>query len=171
MPVARIMAPVGDEPLYFDFVKWDGPPPPLVRQHLESFTVAGIDGSGARLIGAYGDAFTVRAIGVFAAWGSTANRELFTAERAAYRCRELIGQPCKLSYEGLDYGALYDTRYQVEDVQIEGIKRHVRILGPGYDYVLGAVHIVNWTLRPIYFGEGEPVPLPGTEGPNNPPLE
>lgn len=170
MPVARIMSPTGDEPLYFDFYRWEGPPPPLVRPHIETFTVPGVNGSGARSIGAFGDSFTVRATGVFAAWGNVVNRDLFTAERAAYRCRELIGQICLLSYEGLDYGDLYDHRYRVENLTVDEIKRHLRLIGPTYDLALGAAHVVTWTLRPVYVGENDPVPLPGAEGPNNPDL-
>lgn len=170
MTVARLIAPTDIDPLYFDFTKWDGPSPALVRQHVETFSIAGIDGSGTRLVGVYGDAFTVRTQSVHSQWGST-DRDEFTAERAAYRCRELIGQLCGLTYEGVDYFTYYDHQYLVEEVTVDNIKRNVRLIGPDYDFPLGAVLTATWVLRPVFVGDGEGVPEPGAVGPNNPEID
>lgn len=144
--------PVGFDPLWFDFAKWDGSPPQLVRQHIEPFSLAGIDGSGARLTGVYGDAFTIETEGAFASLG--------WAEYAAGRTRELIGLLCLVYWERMDYDKVYKTRYLVENVTPGRIKSHVRLLGPNYDYPLGAILSANWTLRPVYVGDGDPLSPP-----------
>ena len=148
--------PPGFEPLSFAFTKWDGPPPGLVRQHVEPFSLAGVDGIGARLTGIYGEAFTVGTESVFALFGDL-DRTVTTAELASGRVRELIGEICFVAWEGLSYDTAYKTRYLVENVVPVRVKRNVRLIGQTFDYSLGSILSANWTLRPIYVGSGNPL--------------
>ena len=123
------------------FVRWEGPRPQLVKQHTREFTKPGQDAISTQLMGTFGDPFQVRLSAVFA------SQILAQSAEAAYRL--YIGTTQVLVHEGVNYSSSYSTAYFVKDVVVQESKRHVRLIGPTYDYPGGWKVVSDWVLIPI----------------------
>lgn len=126
----------------FGFVRWEGPPPQLVKQHLQRFTKPGQDGISAQAMGIYGDPFQVTLTGVFP------NQSQGLIAEDAYRF--LVGAPTQVViFNGVNYFTTYSHRYLVDNVQTTEFKRHPLLSGINYAYYGGWRLQSQWTLVPI----------------------
>lgn len=126
----------------YGFVRWEGPPPQLVSQHIQRFTKTGQAGISALALGVHGDPFQVTLDAAFA------NQGLGQIAENGYRF--LIGaSPQVVIFNSINYLAAYQHIYLVESVRTEEFKRHPRLIGRNYDYIHGWRLRTNWTLVPI----------------------
>ncbi len=126
----------------YGFIKWDGPPPQLVQQHLAKFTKAGQNGISAQLLGVHGDSFEVTLT------AAVEIQDQGMVFENAYRT--LVGSsPQPVMFNGVNYQAAYGHLYLVERVQIESFTRHPLLVAPGYVYYGGWLLKSRWTLTPI----------------------
>ena len=124
----------------FGFIRWEGPPPSLVREHVTEFSKIGTNGISAQLLGIHGDPFEVQ----LTAW--FANEVLCRASQYGYR--GIIGTTSNLIYENTLYTTFYSHKYLVHAVDMVQAKRRPRLLGPSIDYIGGWELISRWTLIP-----------------------
>jgi hypothetical protein len=123
------------------FVKWEGPPPQLVKQHIARFTKTGQAGFSAQLLGIYGDPFDVTLTAVIP------NQAAGTILEEFYRT--LIGASTQtVVYNDVDYSFRFNHTYLVENVETVSFKRHPLLIGPTYSYPGGWVLKSRWLLIP-----------------------
>lgn len=126
----------------FEFVRWQGVPPPLVKQHVVPFNKIGLPGVGAIKTGNHGDPFDVTLSAVFA------NKANAILVEESYR--DLIGaSPATVVYDNLDYFLTYFHSFLVVNVETISIKAHPLLLGPGYSYPGGTMVRSHWQMIPI----------------------
>lgn len=126
----------------YGFVRWEGPPPQLVRQHIQRFTKTGQNGLSALALGAHGDPFSVTLDAVFP------NQALGQVAENGYRF--LIGSSAQIVvYNSINYFAAYQHLYLVESVETTDFRRHPRLIGRTYDYIHGWRLQSRWSLVPI----------------------
>lgn len=125
----------------FGFVRWEGPRPQFVKQHVQEFTKGGQDGISAQLLGTRGDPFQVQLSAVMPSVAQVAVIE------ANYRL--LIGTVTNVIYEGMNYTIGYRTQYLVHDAMNVSVKRHPLLFGPGYNYPGGWKVVSRWILIPV----------------------
>ena len=126
----------------YGFVRWQGPAPQLIKQHVRTFSKVGQSGIAAQLLGTFGDPFDVELEAHFDNQTNTS-----TAENAY---RALIGaSPQTVVYNGVNYSSAYSHTYLVLDVGIVEIKRCPRLMGISYDYAGGYRVRSRWRLQPI----------------------
>jgi len=126
----------------FDFVRWEGQPPPLVKQHVATFNKIGQAGIAAQNTGITGDIFEVTLSAVFA--------DRATAMAAEETYRDLIGaDPVLLKYEDIDYLFTYWHRFLVMGCDTVSMKRHPLLFGPGYHFPGGWLVKTRWRMVPI----------------------
>lgn len=126
----------------FDFVRWEGPPPPLVKQHVATFNKIGLPGISAQRTGIHGDPFEVMLTSVFA---TQANQ--ITVEEAY---RDLIGaDPVQVKWNNLNFLMQYYHLYLVTGVETMRIKAHPLLVGPGYSYAGGYLVQTRWSMVPV----------------------
>lgn len=126
----------------FDFVRWDGSPPPLVKEHVATFNKIGQAGISAQRTGIHGDPFEATLSAVFA----TKNDMLVETE--SYR--DLIGAtPSQVVYDDTNLFFLYSHLYLVTAVDTVSTKTHPRLVGPGYDLLGGWLVKTRWQMVPI----------------------
>lgn len=123
------------------FVKWEGQPPQLVKQHLARFTKTGQAGFSAQLLGVYGDPFDVTLTAVI---DNQANGLVL---ENGYR--SLIGvSPQIVVFNDVNYATEFSHTYLVENVETLSFKRHPLLIGPTYSYPGGWVIKSRWLLIP-----------------------
>lgn len=127
-----------------NFVRWEGPRPQLVKQHVRKFVKPGTSGLSAQLVGIHGDEFNVQLSSVY----SNATQVL-VAESAL---RSMIGGVYTLWYEGVNYTTTFQTQYLMDSLTVQSAKRHPLLVGPGYSYIGGWKIVSQVTLTPIYIG-------------------
>jgi hypothetical protein len=126
----------------FDFVRWEGPPPPLVKQHVATFNKIGQPGISAQRTGIHGDPFEAVLTSVFA----TQFNQIVVEE--AYR--DLIGtDPVQIKWNNINYLMQYFHLYLVTGVETLRIKAHPLLIGPGYSYAGGYLVQTRWSMIPI----------------------
>ncbi len=126
----------------FGFVRWDGPRPQFVTEHVVEFRKIGQAGIGAQLQGVHGDPFNVSLHAVFA--------DQPTARAAEVAYRSAIGTaPLTLVYEGTNYFTAYGHKYFVHDARAVFAKCLPRLIGPTWDYTGGWLVVSNWVLIPV----------------------
>lgn len=126
----------------YGFVRWEGPPPQLVRQHIQRFTKTGQSGQSALILGAHGDPFQITVDAVFP------NQGLGQVAENGYRF--LVGaSPQVIVFNSINYFIAYQHLYLVEMVDTTEFKRHPRLIGRNYDYIHGWRLRSQWTLVPI----------------------
>jgi hypothetical protein len=126
----------------YGFTKWDGPPPQLVKQHIQRFTKLGQAGISALALGIHGDPFQVT---LDAKFSSQANA--MVAE-AGYRTL-IAAAPQVVTFNGVNYSTAHSHTYLVESVETVSFKRHPRLIGPGINYLHGWILKSRWQLIPI----------------------
>lgn len=125
----------------YEFVKWEGPPPQLVKQHLARFTKTGQPGFSAQMLGAYGDPFDVTVSAVVA---NQANG--ITLENGY---RSLIGASTQtVIFNGVNYSTQFSHTYLVENVETVEFRTLPRLIGPTYNFAGGWRLISRWLLVP-----------------------
>lgn len=128
----------------FDFVRWEGPPPPLVKPHVAIFNKIGQAGISAQNTGAHGDVFEAVLWSVFDTQLNAAYVE------DAYRF--LIGtNPVFIKYNDIDYAFTFQHRYLILACDTISIKRHPLLWGPGYNFPGGWLVKTRWQMVPITF--------------------
>lgn len=126
----------------YGFTRWDGPPPRLVNQHIQTFTKTGQNGISALALGIHGDPFSVNLDAKFA------SQELGLIAEDGYRF--LIGAvPQVVIFNSVNYFTVFAHRFLVESVEITGFKRHPLLVGPGFNYPGGWVLKSRWQMRGI----------------------
>lgn len=126
----------------FDFIKWEGPPPQLVKQHLAKFTKTGQAGISAQLLGIHGDSFDVQ---LFAAFPT---QDAGMVYETGYRT--LIGDsPQIILFNDVNYFTAYGHTFLVESVETTSFKRHPLLISPSYAYYGGWLLKSRWLLTPI----------------------
>ena len=124
----------------FGFVRWEGPRPQFVKQHVQTFARPGQDGTSALKLGNYGDPFQVQLTAVYTDEAS--------ARSAESTYRNTIGTIQILIYEGTNYRTLYQHDYLVQNVSNTRVQRNAWLLGPTYQYPLGWQVFSDWVLIP-----------------------
>lgn len=126
----------------FGFVKWEGPPPQLVKQHLAKFTKTGQAGLSAQLLGAHGDSFDVQLSAAFE------TQDLGIVCENGYR--SLIGSSSQvIIFNDVNYYTRFTHTYLVESVETVSFKRHPLLLSPSYAYYGGWLLKSRWILTPV----------------------
>jgi len=125
----------------FDFVRWEGSPPPLVKQHVATFNKIGQAGISAQLTGIHGDPFEATLSAVFA------NQLNAITVEEAYR--DLIGVVSQVKWNNVDYLFQYSHAYLVTNVDTISVKAHPSLIGLGYSYPGGYLVKTRWTMVPI----------------------
>ena len=126
----------------FGFVKWEGPPPRLVNQHLQVFTKTGQNGISALALGIHGDPFSVNLEARFA------TQEIGLIAENGYRF--LVGaNPQIVVFNGVNYFTAFGHNFLVEAVEITSFKRHPLLAGPGFAYYGGWALKSRWQLRGV----------------------
>lgn len=125
----------------FDFVRWEGPPPPLVKQHVIAFNKIGQPGISAQNTGIHGDQFDVTLTSVFA------NQANAIVVEEAYR--DLIGTVSQVKWNNINYLFQYAHTYLPMAVDTLSVKAHPLLVGPGYSFVGGYLVLTRWSLIPI----------------------
>ena len=126
----------------FDFVRWEGSPPPLVKEHVATFNKIGQAGISAQRTGIHGDPFEVTLSAVFA------NKNDALVEESTYR--NLIGaNPSQIVYDNTNFWFQYAHLYLVTAVDTVSMKAHPRLVGPGYDLLGGWLVKTRWQMVPI----------------------
>lgn len=128
----------------YNFIRWEGPRPQLVKQHVRTFTKPGSNAITAQLLGVHGEEFAVRLTSVYAT-----EPEVLIAEN---HYRLLVGQVLSLWYEGASYDLLHSTRYLVNSVMGMEAKRHPLLIGLGYHFPGGWRVVTDFRLTPVYVG-------------------
>lgn len=125
----------------YGFIRWEGPPPQLVKQHLARFTKTGQAGFSAQLLGIHGDPFDVTLTAV------VANQAAGTTLEGGYRA--LIGASTQVVvFNDVNYSTAFSHTYLVENVETVSFKRHPLIVGTGYNFPGGWVLKSRWLLVP-----------------------
>ena len=126
----------------FAFVKWQGPPPQLVSQHLEIFRKTGQPGISALALGASGRAFNVDLTAVFP------TQDLGQIAENGYRL--LVGSdPQIIVFNSINYFVAYGHTYLVTQVETTSFSRHPLLAGIGYSYYGGWRLMSRWSLVPV----------------------
>lgn len=126
----------------FDFIRWEGPPPPRVKQHVATFNKIGLAGISAQNTGIHGEIFETMLSAVFA------NEAAVRAAEESYR--DLIGvDPLILVYDNIDYSFNYFHRYLVLSCDTVSMKRHPLLFGPGYSFPGGWLIKTQWRMVPV----------------------
>ena len=126
----------------YGFIRWEGPPPPLVKQHVTTFNKIGQAGISAQLTGIHGDYFEVSLSAAFA------NQAAAIVADESYR--DLIGAaPQELIFNGIDYLFAFQHTYLVTAIDTTRMKSHPLLIGPGYSYPGGYLVQTRWQMVPI----------------------
>lgn len=125
----------------YGFVKWDGPPPQLVKQHVAKFTKTGQSGISVQMLGVHGDSFSVQLTAVF-----PDQSKLAVAENGY---RTLVGGTQVVTHNSINYLTAYGHRYLVESVETLRSTRHPHLVGRTYDYYGGWMLVSRWQFTPI----------------------
>lgn len=126
----------------FGFVRWNGPPPQLVSEHLRTFTKGGQNGISAQALGVYGSPFDVE----LEAWFP----DQLTAGASEDAYRYLVGSgPQLVLYNGFNYWPVFGHKYLILDVKTVEIKTVPRLIGPSIDYYGGWRLRSRWQMQPI----------------------
>ena len=126
----------------FGFVRWEGPPPQLVRQHIQRFTKTGQGGISALALGVHGDPFTVNLTAAYPNQGSGMLAE------DGYRW--LVGaNPQVVLFNSINYLTVFQHTYLVDSVSTTSSKRIPLTMGIGYAYPGGWLLKSTWQLVPI----------------------
>jgi len=126
----------------FDFVRWEGPPPPLVKQHVATFNKIGQPGISAQRTGIHGDPFEATLTSVFAT-----QLNQITVEEAY---RDTIGaNPVQVKWNNINFMMQYLHLYLVVSVDTISVKAHPLLIGPGYSFPGGYLVQTRWTMVPI----------------------
>jgi hypothetical protein len=126
----------------YDFIRWNGPTPQLVKQHLARFVKPGQAGFSAQALGIYGDPFTVDLESVWATQ--------LAGQVGESGYRNLIGAATQqVVHNGVNYQFRYQHTYLVENVEITSFKTHPLLMGVGYNFPSGWLLKSRWTLVPF----------------------
>lgn len=125
----------------FNFVRWEGPPPPLVKRHVVAFNKIGQAGVSAQLTGTHGDPFEVVLTAHYV--------NQLAAIVADETYRDTIGFPQELVYNNTNYLFAFGHSYLVTAVETLSMKAHPLLLGPTYSYAGGWKVLSRWSLLPI----------------------
>lgn len=126
----------------FGFVKWEGVPPQLVKQHLAKFTKTGQAGISAQLLGAHGDSFEAQLSAVFE------NQDQGIICENGYRF--LVGAGTQVVvFNNVNYFTTFTHSYLIESVETISFKRHPLLVGPTYQYYGGWQLKSRWLMTPI----------------------
>lgn len=129
----------------FGFVRWEGQPPQLVRNHLAKFIKTGQSGLAAQLLGIHGNSFDVTLTAAF----ETQDQGLVCEN--GYRF--LIGAGTQnILYNGVNYFTTFAHSYLIESVDTVSFSRHPLLIGPGYVYYGGWLLKSRWVMTPIVAG-------------------
>jgi hypothetical protein len=132
----------------FGFELWDGDPPHMVQQTVESFTRPGIAGVGQQLAGVRGEQFEVML-----------TSHLPTFNQAVLASSALYALPgvglLDLVYNGIHYRTVFSHQYTVDRFDVIGIQTGV-LIGTkyvsgqpvSYDYPFGGVLRGRFLLTP-----------------------
>ena len=126
----------------YGFVRWEGPPPQLVKQHLAKFTKTGQPGISAQLLGAHGDSFDVTLTAAF----ETQDQGVFCEN--GYRL--LVGSGTQnILFNNVNYFTIFEHTYLVESVETVSFKRHPLLIGIDYQYPGGWLLKSRWLMTPV----------------------
>jgi len=127
----------------FNFQFWEGDPPQLPKQTIQSFTRAGADGLATRLIGKRAPVTECQLTTHLTsyAWRAPTIRSYLT----------LIGatSPVEVWFNQLRLLHSDQVKFLVEDVREVDCRANVRLLGPGYNLPGGASLVTRWRLIAI----------------------
>lgn len=115
----------------YGFDLWDGPPPALAQEQIATHTRPGADGVGQLKLGSW--APTTEAV-------LLADFTTFTAADAMFAFWATLPDqdPLPVRWNNIEYFNAYGHLHHVDAVEKLQVQRHVRLTGPGYDYVGGA---------------------------------
>lgn len=126
----------------YGFIRWEGGPPQLVRQHVRLFTKIGQPGISGQLTGAHGDPFDVEL------WAAFPNQALAILSENDYRFT-VGAAPQTVLYNNINYFTTFVHKYLVLNVSTTSFKRHPLLIGFGYSYPGGWLLKSRWTLIPV----------------------
>lgn len=126
----------------FTFQFWRGAPPERPQQLVETYSRAGVSGTGLRVLGERGTEFDVELVEHFPLWAP--------AQLIVPSYQQLVGQPpVEVWFERVRLLPITRTLYAVLDVRQVQIKTNVRLIGPNYNYPAGVELVTRWQLLPV----------------------
>lgn len=126
----------------FGFIRWNGPPPQLVREHVRTFNKPGQPGTSAQLLGIYGDPFEVELVAAF--------ESQYQAALSENNYRTLIGSsPAIVLFNNVNYFSEFSHKYLVLATMVTDVRALPRMIGQGYDYAPGWQMTSRWTMLPV----------------------
>jgi len=130
----------------FEFEFWRGDAPSQLKQEVQQFSRAGVNGQTHKTLGERAPSFTCELV----SWH--ADRE--DARDALHGYVELIGaDPVQVTKDGEDLLETESVRFVVLDVSETRCKTNIRLIGPGKDYANGVELVTRWTMTPIFATE------------------
>lgn len=130
----------------FEFEFWRGDAPPQLKQELQQFSRAGVNGQSHKTLGERAPQFTCELV----SWHET--RE--DARDALHEYAALIGaDPVTVTKDGEALLESESVRFVVLDVVETRCKTNVRLIGPGKDYANGVELVTRWTMTPVFASE------------------
>lgn len=124
--------------LTFQF--WEGDPPQLPRQTMQSFTRAGADGIATRLLGTRAPVTECQLTAhlVNYAWRAPTLRAYLTLLGAT--------DPVEVWFNKLRLFQSDQVKWVIEDVREVECRANVRLIGPGYNLPGGASLVTRWRM-------------------------
>jgi hypothetical protein len=127
----------------FEFEFWRGEAPTQLKQEVQQFSRAGVDGHSHRILGERAPSFTCELV----SW----HVDRDSARDALRDYTALIGgDPVQVTKDGEDLLESESVRFVIIDVVETACKTNVRLVGPGKDYASGVELVTRWTMTPVF---------------------
>lgn len=103
------------------FTNWDGPTPPGLRQHVQTFTRPGSRGVTHAKLGEWGDPFTATLTEYYASFLAATDARKNVVEPL------LNAGPVRLWWNSIDYQVRYQTLFQVVEIGEIRVQTYVSV--------------------------------------------